>query len=251
MSIVIADYEAPRRAIEALSRRDCNYRILLIRGPSGGTGKTTLLRYCCEQMATSALHVPIELRDSLVNVAEIFSRIGQVIGWDHLPAFTKRLTASRGEPDVTIEHNRQTGFNNTINMLLRADNKLDREERRTDLTNVWFNDMAALPAPIVMLFDTYEDAPSEVRDWISGSFLARAAAIGAIRVVVAGRNIPERNNIAWGHCCQVYDLFGVAEASHWMPVVREMHRRIDVPDPDSWLAGVCHALGGIRSRSCR
>ena len=39
MSIVIADYETPRTALEALFHRDCNYRILLIRGPSSGSGQ--------------------------------------------------------------------------------------------------------------------------------------------------------------------------------------------------------------------
>jgi hypothetical protein len=182
----------------------------------------------------------------MVNVAEIFWRINQVIGWDRLPRFTSRLTALAlgGEPDVEVSINLQAGFNNSITMVLRADNQLDRAERSIDLTNAWFDDIGALAHPVVMLFDTYEDAPTEVKGWISGPFLARAATTGAIRVVIAGRDVPERNNIAWGHCCQVHDLFGVVESKHWMPVVRELHRRIPVPDPESWLAGVCHALGG-------
>ena len=126
-------------------------------------------------MAKSALHVPIELRDSMVNVAEIFWRIGQVIGWDRLPHFSRRLTALRGEPDIKIDKNRRAQFNNTIAMVLRADNQLDREERRSDLTNAWFDDIGALADPVVMLFDTYEDAPSEVKGWINGPFLSRAA----------------------------------------------------------------------------
>jgi hypothetical protein len=65
-----------------------------------------------------------------------------------------------------------------------------------------------------------------------------------VRVVVAGQQVPDEHNIEWGQCCSKHELFGVLEAKHWMPVVKEMKRRLPVEPGEVWLAGICHARNG-------
>lgn len=89
--------------------------------------------------------------------------------------------------------------------------------------------------------DTFESATAEVAEWISGPLLARVANTPPVRVVVAGQQVPDENNIEWCQCCAVYDLRGVREARYWMPVVQSLGRR--VPSED-YLAGICDALKG-------
>jgi hypothetical protein len=239
----IADYAEPRGALDALIGDPCDHRILLLRGEPG-SGKTTLLMYLRERIPKAAANVAIQLRGSTVGVAEIFSRMGQAIEWDRLPRFTEKVAELEGKPDVKVDKNWLAGIANRINVTLHVERQLDREERRTALTDAWFEDVRALKHPFVVLFDTYDAATSEVRNWIEGPFLARAAATEPMRAVIAGQNVPDRNNIEWGLCCQVHDLLGVINAQHWMPVIKDMRRRIDMPDPESWLAGVCVGAKG-------
>jgi hypothetical protein len=246
MSTTIANYEEPRKSFDALLQRECDRRILLVRGGSG-SGKTTLINYCCEQLSKEPLVkvVPIELRGTIVSIAEIFSRVGFHLSWDCLPRFTDRVAALlEGGSSVDIGENQLVGMHNRINVVLHTGSEVERDQRRAALMDAWFEDLGAVSGPVLMLFDTFEHAPTEVQGWLSGPFLTRAARTDSIRVVIAGQNVPNSINIEWGHCCHCHDLYGVREARHWMPVLQAMRRRIPFADPETWLAGACHALEG-------
>lgn len=243
MAMPIADYAEPREALDALIGNPCNHRILLLRGEPG-SGKTALLMYFRERIPKAAANVAIQLRGSTVGVAEIFSRMGQAMEWDYLPRFAEKLAELEGKPHVKVDKNWLAGIGNRINLTLHVERQFDREQRRTALTDAWFEDVRELKHPFVVLFDTYEAATSEVQDWIEGPFLARAAGTEHMRAVIAGQKVPDGNNIEWGMYCKVHDLLGVIQAQHWMPVIKEMRRRINVGDPVSWLAGVCVGAKG-------
>jgi hypothetical protein len=240
---IMADYEAPRSAFEQLFQPECGHPILLLRGTSG-SGKTTLLAHCCAQIPSAIIHVPIQLRGSAVSVSEIFSRAGKILSWARLPQFTDRIANLEGVPSVKIDRNWISGINNRIIAVLHAEKEGDREQRRATLTEAWFDDLAALEQPILMLFDTFEHASGEVQDWLSGPFLARVVRTFRVRVIVAGQFVPDMNNIEWGVQAKLHDLYGVLDACHWMPVIEKMRRRIPFASPEVWFAGVCHALKG-------
>jgi hypothetical protein len=245
MTTPIANYEAPRKAFDALLAAECAARILLLRGESG-SGKTTVMTHCCSRIPAGVAHVPVQLRGTVVNVAEIFYRVGMTLGWSALPRFMDRVAASLtdGSARVAIENNQLEGMNNRISVVLNSESESKREERRSALTNALFEDLSARRGLVLMLFDTFEHAPIEVQGWLSGPFLARAVQTPCIRVVIAGQSVPDSTNIEWGPRADLHDFFGVIEAKHWMPVVSAMRRRIDVDNPVSWLAGVCHAVKG-------
>lgn len=245
MTTLLANYEEHRAFFRALLADECSSRVLLFKG-DGGMGKTTLLTACmaeARQRAKQIHCVPIQLRESAVNVAEIFYRLGDQIGWPHFPQFVEQVAAFQETPTVNIEKNRMLGQNH-ISVALHAEQPTDRTYRQAALTDACFKDLHMLSKPLLMVLDTYEAATTDVRQWFDGPFLARAARTPLVRVLVAGRETPDPHNIEWGHCCQAQDLFGVHEAQHWLPVVAAMGRFIDVPDPHSWMAGICHALKG-------
>jgi hypothetical protein len=107
-----------------------------------------------------------------------------------------------------------------------------------------FEDLARIGKLVVILFDTFEHAPSEVQAWLSGPFLARAAQTTAVRVVIAGQEVPKSNTIDWGHCCDSHNLHGVNDPQHWLPVIRQMRRRIPASPEEIFMKGICHALKG-------
>lgn len=243
MSQIIADYEAERQAFESLFQHDCPQRILLVRGQSG-SGKTHLLAHCQHTVPGTIVQVPIQLRGLTVTVAETFYRIAGRLGWYQLTTFTRQVAELQRMPIVKIDHNWLLGMNNHIMVALQADDPSDREFRRAALTEALFNDMRDLPQLVLVVFDTFEQGSAEVKEWISGPFLARIVLANPVRVVIAGQEVPVRHNIEWGQCCQERNLYGVREAMHWMPVVHALGRYIPSESPMEWLAGLCHALEG-------
>lgn len=243
MSTLLADYEKEQRAFEALLEPGCRERILLFQGQSG-SGKTTLLNACLEKVPATVPCIPIQFRGSAVGVVEIFYRAGRLLDWERLPNFTRQVAALEGAPHVQIDRNWLAGINNRINVTLHAETRADREQRRAALTDAWFQDLQTFDAPLLVALDTYEQATTEVADWIGGPFLARVAESPPVRVLLAGQEIPDVNNIEWGRCCTLCELYGVPEAEYWLPVAQAMRCHIPFSEPLTWLAGVCHALKG-------
>jgi energy-coupling factor transporter ATP-binding protein EcfA2 len=243
MTTIIANYEAERQAVLDLFQAECACRIVLLRGASG-SGKTTLLTHCRELVPPSVFHLPVQLRGSTITAAEVFYRAGRHLTWERLTHFTGHVAQMQGGASVKVDRNWLAGIGNHIDVALHAEQPLDREHRRVALTEAWFDDLATLSQPFLVLFDTYEHATDDMKEWICGPFLARAAQVNTLRVVIAGQEVPEAHNIEWGHCCRAHSLYGVCEARHWLPVVKEMGRYIPFDDPMTWLAGLCYGLNG-------
>lgn len=243
MTTTIADYENERRAFEALFERECHLRILLIRGESG-KGKTTLLSYCRGQVPKSATYVHIDFKGTTTPFMEVLDRTGHELGWDHLPRLRAAMDRIQEAPIIQIDTNRQWGIGNRIDATVSIENKVDRDHRRVVLTNALFEDLQALGQPVVLILDTFEQADSEVKAWITGPVLARTVYYTAVRVVVAGQVVPEHFGATWENCCRAHGLAGVREAHHWLPVITAMGRYVDQPDPISAIGAICEYLKG-------
>jgi len=238
----IADYQNQRDAFQSLLDPAIENRILLFKGPSG-IGKTLLIRVCQKDVCKLIYHVPIQLRGTAVGIAEILWRVGNQLGWDSFQNFTERLSLFSGV-SVNIERNRIRGSDNQIKVVLQEGTPIDRDYRQAVLTDALFADFSGLNDIFLLLLDTYEQATTEVKSWISGPFLQRVANNEKVRVAIAGQEIPDHNTIEWGDCCEVHELYGVREAKYWLPVVEALKRKIPVHSKLDWLAGICHALDG-------
>jgi hypothetical protein len=87
-----------------------------------------------------------------------------------------------------------------------------------------------LKHPVLLVMDTFEKAETAVKLWVTGPLLARIARLPSLRIVLAGQEVPDADSIEWGDYCH--------------PVVEALGKIIPVRDPESWLAGVCHAHKG-------
>jgi hypothetical protein len=241
MTVLLANYHSERTCFEKLLESECEKRVLIFQGASGH-GKTMLLQYCQAHVAAAgALCIPIQFRGSSVSMAEIFYRSSHHLGWDRLPNFSKQVVKLQ---DVPRAHIGQSCSFNSINVALSGATLEAREDRRLALTEAWVNDIQAACQLLFFMMDSYEQATTEVKQWISGPFLARMVWIDPVRVLIAGQEVPHENNIAWGKYCVTCSLYGVRDAEHWLPVVEKMDRHIPADNPETWLAGVCHALRG-------
>lgn len=243
MPTLIADYEAERALFNALLRADAPERILLFRGRSG-IGKTKLLSACREAAPAFVRLVPFQFKNMVVSSAEIFYRTGDMLGWEHFPLFMEAVERLEGPRAVQVDSNRLFGINQKIEVVLTGEKVADQDQRLAELTRAWFGDLRQLPYDVLFIFDTFELAGTSVSQWLAGPFLTRAAAIPRVRVLIAGQEVPEEDNVEWGHCCRARELTGVREAAHWLPVVEALNRYIPHPNPLDFLAGICYAYAG-------
>lgn len=243
MTIPIANYREPHELFRRLWQPACDHRILLWQGESG-CGKTTLVNHCLREVPDHVVHVPIDLRSRAVTVAEIFHHIVRIVGDESLPQFARRVAALGGAPEVKIDRNWLAGINNRITVVLQVENPQEQAERRAALTDALFDDLKQRTEPILFVLDTYEKATSSVVEWMNGAFLTQVPWVHSVRVLIAGQQVPDHNNIVWQRCCAHRQLLGVPEAKDWLPVVQALQRNIPFGEPLTWLAGVCHALKG-------
>jgi hypothetical protein len=239
----LANYREQQAAFAALLEPHCERRILMFRGESG-SGKTALMTACRASVMLDVSHLAMDLRGSTVNVPEILSRsVIRLGGLAKLRNFTARVAALSRVPALNLADNTLKGTQNQIEVVVKDAGPIEREERYVQLTEAWFQDLEQIERPLLMILDTYEQANQEVQDWIGGPLLGRAADTHALRVALAGQQVPD-TRIDWSHCCEIHDLYGVKEAHHWLPVVEALGYRVPVEPPEVYLAGICLAREG-------
>ena len=239
---IIADYKEQRSAFDELCNPACENKILIFEGESG-CGKTSLLHDCLNRIPDEMTHISFDGKETTFSVSEIFSRSVCKFGWTGLSEFRESVLSLSNKTTVNIQDIKQKGDKNTINLALRAEREEDKKYRQTLLTEAWFSDVGKLDSKLLVIFDTFEKAGSDVINWFSGPFLSRVPDTPQIRVLIAGQKTPE-HTIVWDNCCKHYNLLGVSDANEWMPVVDAMERCINVENPIDWLAGVCYTTKG-------
>jgi hypothetical protein len=117
------------------------------------------------------------------------------------------------------------------------------------MTEALFSDLAALGEPVIYVLDDFHDASPSFADFIFRRFLPYVPLSPWVRVLIAGRKIRVPNNIEWADQCErIFDLGGVAEPKHWVPVVLAMKRRVQDRNLEDFLAGACAAFNGRPDR---
>lgn len=242
INMLLANYSNEQSLLRELTDSNCSKQILLIRGQSG-SGKTALIRAYLENVPQTTVQIKFQLGKD-VGITEIFYRMGGYLGWDKLNQFTQQINYMQNPAKVQIDRNWLLGINNHINVVLKTDNSRDLEDRRVRLTEALFRDISTFSDTLILVIDAYENAVTEIENWISGPFLARVAQINKIKVIISGQKVPDDNNIEWGNCCQTCELLGVKDAEQWIPIIESMKRKVPMEPAYVWIAGICHALKG-------
>lgn len=241
---MLANYKAELAAFQRLFEPPCPHRIVMYLGKESGVGKTELMTACRALVPDSICHVAMDLRGTTTTVTEILSRtVVRLGGLAKLQNFAARLATLSRVPALNLADNTLKGTQNQIEVVVQNTAPVDRRERYEQLTDAWFADLAAMNPSLLLMLDTFEQANQEVQDWIGGPLLGRAADTPALRLALAGQQLPELR-LDWKHCCQVFELYGVKEAEDWLPVVNDLGYWVPVEPPLTYLAGICHARNG-------
>lgn len=240
MSKFYANYHSHRAAFKCLFDNECNAPILLLQGNSG-SGKTSLITHCLNDVSPGSVQLCVQLRADSVGMEEIFSRSVDELGIENLTNYHRCLQENLTQ-SVQLSNVTQHGSANAINVDLTISESAIRNRRAARLTEAWFDDIRSYHTPLVVIFDAYEQAPTDVQDWISGPFLARASKCKNIRVAIAGQRVPV-SGIEWGARATLLQFNGVHEPDEWVPVIRGMNKVFREP-AEVYMASICEHLKG-------
>jgi energy-coupling factor transporter ATP-binding protein EcfA2 len=241
---MLANYKNERAAFTRLWEPRCDEPILLLVGQSG-CGKTSLLRICRKAAPDDAQQIFVDCKRDGINPAEVFSRTADCLPSGRLPAFSQYLR----QHNVEISGNQIEGNSNQINVLLGSGSEQERKERLVWLTDAWLRDLSQLDQPLLLAVDTYEKAGADLQSWLRSVLVRLPRACARLRVVIAGQMVPSTKTCEeWTDCCAEFELKGVPEAEHWLPVIRERGFRVPEEPPLIFLSGICRALAGNPAR---
>jgi AcrR family transcriptional regulator len=196
---------------EKMLRRQLATRILLIEAPSG-YGKTGLMSRFASLCPAPNSVVPIDLKAAREGgIAHLFYRVQRVLGSDRFSRFNREISALG--TGVEIRGNRLSGDQSQIQVILQTSPE-ERQMRLERLQQAFFNDLQGLKQPIVFILDTFNEAPEELANWVTGQFLMEVAESDRLLAIVAGQQVPQPS-VVWQHCHQHRRLDRITDHSAW------------------------------------
>jgi hypothetical protein len=160
-------------------------RILLYEGESG-IGKSALVRQALTY--TRKINIPVVHVDFKGGGLDILGILGQFyldLG-RHLPSFSKE---------------------------------------GADKTHLLRKDLRALRQPVLVVFDTYEDAAGNrsVSEWLNLQFLPEVETALGLAVIVAGQRVPDYGRAIWGDLALHLRLSPITEIEQWQPWIEQRY----------------------------
>lgn len=178
-------------------------RVLRLIG-SENMGKSHLLRVFREIAIKDhhALCPLVDMRATTLSYSDILHTCSQQLSIP-MPNY------QAAQDELTRQWEKNTG---TLSQLLSKFSggektaETSRHERHR-LTAAFVQDLRALPASmaIVLLFDTVEQASTDIQTWVTNDLLAALYPLTHVRVVLAGRQLPAIST-TWQDICHPYEL---------------------------------------------
>jgi hypothetical protein len=155
----------------------------------------------------------VELKSATTGTAYVFSRLQRQLGEDKFTRFNEAICRflSAG---VEIADNKLEGTGNKIQLVLNAESEESRNIRLNNLQEAFFRDLQAIKKPILIVFDTFNEAPANLANWIGGAFLSEVADVKNIRVVIAGQSVP-KPTIEWISLSETHCLDAINDIEVW------------------------------------
>lgn len=180
-------------------------------------GKSHLLTKVFPLLAQHTYHTPyavVDLRGSRATVPDILHQTCAQLGGEvRFPAYYAAYDAWLNRPVVQVK-----GLQALFSSLsIRAsDPGADARRVERQLTTKFVADLAHLaPQTILLIFDALEQSDSTVQDWLMTELLVGLTPFEHVRVVVAGRVIPDAAG-SYVSRCHSYELTPVSDENAYI-----------------------------------
>jgi hypothetical protein len=91
-------------------------------------------------------------------------------------------------------------------------------------------DLQQLRSPVLLILDTYEEAPDEVKLWVEAQLLQRTGRSTGLEVVIAGQNVPDKSRYAWVNEAEHVVLEPIRDAADWHEYTQRQGIRISLDE---------------------
>lgn len=213
----IANYQAEQLLFSDLVRSDAAPNILLLQGASG-SGKSHFIEHCLHNLRhelPAVSSVLFKLQSGGESIPTLFTRLGGGQGWDNLPHFTRTVGLLLEQPEQVHDPLWQMGMHRHLREIGRISDVESRLSRYQLLADAWFADGQSFDSPFLLAVDSYENSPTLFDQWFSQEFLAGAAQVPQMRVLVGGQRVPTLRP-EWDFCASLRELAGIQEAEEWL-----------------------------------
>jgi hypothetical protein len=94
-------------------------------------------------------------------------------------------------------------------------------------------DLQRVAQPVVLFFDTYQEASTSSQTWIEAQLLPRLDRAPGVVVVISGQRVPDHDKSAWRSLVAFRELLPITSAEAWLEYARHKWEDVDVPlNPD-------------------
>jgi hypothetical protein len=186
-------------------------RILSVEAPSG-YGKSFLLECFDHHCPLNFSKIVLDLREAISGTVYLISQFQRELGIEYFPSFERLLQDYLGA-GVEVSSNFIAGTGNRLQVTLNGEDSTLRNFRYEQIQNAFFSDLSQVRQPVLLVMDTFEAAPEELKTWIAGRFLAEVVKLSELIVVIAGQNTP-KPTLRWrkyGHSIQLGPIIEVED----------------------------------------
>ncbi len=181
----IADRKDVFARFQAMITGRSERRILLLEGVSN-TGKTVLSSQLCGYAGRLGLATAALDIKGCPGLDELFGSLRLDLG-----------------PEILAESHGATGSGRFFSLI---------------------SDLQQLCSPLLLLFDTYEQASADAQKWLESQLLPRLDRAPAVVVAIGGQRIPERAKYPWGTNAEVHRLEPIDRVEDWIEFCRRKWR---------------------------
>lgn len=119
------------------------------------------------------------------------------------------------------------------------DSSSDLHQRDLHLTTQFVKDLSKLDDKrVLLLFDNVDNAHQSTQTWLMDTLLVQLSSLPHIRIVIAGRSLPEASS-TYTACCQNYRLLPVKEVEAYIEYCHSVNLMLS----DQSIRDFAHAFG--------
>lgn len=153
-------------------------------------------------------HAIIDLRYPMHTIPDILSLTSSQLDGNQCTNYQKAYQAWANQPKVSIEH--VFLFLSSLTLSTKQEHD-DLRKSESYLTAEFIKDLeVSSDRPLLLLIDHVDNATEKVQAWLINTFLVQALLLKHIRVVIAGRLVPEPHGRHAASCLR-YQLSPVTE----------------------------------------
>ena len=203
-------------------RSDSRIRVFCLTGDAK-MGKSHLLTKIFPdraQLQYQARHAIIDLRNKMHTIPDILRMICCQVGLKNCDSYFSTQQTFNQDPKFKLGMKHVLNIFSIINSVTKYE---DIRRRDLQLMTQLVNDLSQLDdKPLLLLFDSVNNADESIQTWFMDTFLVHLSLLSHVRVVVAGRTLPESHG-SYTAFCRSYRLQPVAEEAEYISYCKRLN----------------------------